>query len=185
MVAQRQGSKAKQMRDAALLTLGWSGALGRSELVALDHADVRFEREGVIVTLRRSKSSQENAVDVAVPYASTPALCPVRALREWIDFAGIKDGPLFRSVDIRGQIGAQRLSDRAVALIVQDLARRVGVKGDFAGHSLRRGFITTAARAGKSERAIKRHSRHKSPQVMRGYIEQATQWDDHAGIGLL
>ena len=37
--------------------------------------------------------------------------------------------------------------------------RRAGLEGDFAGHSLRAGFATAAARAGRSEAAIMRHGR--------------------------
>jgi site-specific recombinase XerD len=43
-------------RDRALLLVGFAGAFRRSELVALTVADVRFAHEGLLVTLRRSKT---------------------------------------------------------------------------------------------------------------------------------
>ena len=45
--------------------------------------------------------------------------------------------------------------------------------GQFAGHSLRRGFITAAANAGVASRDIMAQTGHKSETVMRGYIQDA------------
>ena len=44
------------LRDRALLLVGFSGAFRRSELVALDVADVEVGEDGLTVTLRRSKN---------------------------------------------------------------------------------------------------------------------------------
>ena len=44
---------------------------------------------------------------------------------------------------------------------------------DFAGHSLRRGLATTAARNGATERTIMRTTGHTSTTTVRGYIEDA------------
>ncbi|MGA3123536.1 MAG: integrase [Polyangiaceae bacterium] len=92
------------LRDRALLTLGWSSACRRSELVALDVADVEEQREGLLVHVRRSKRDQEaKGFDKDIPHASAPSLCAVRALRAWLDAAGIKEGPIFRGVDQLGR----------------------------------------------------------------------------------
>lgn len=171
------------LRDRALLLLGFAGALRRSELVALDVTDVRFERAGVVLTLHRSKTNQEGATEeVAVPYGSDLSTCPVRALQSWLDC--VESGPLFRNIARGGRIG-DRLSPHSVASIVKKLAAKVGLDADkLAGHSLRSGFATSAARAGKSEAAIMRQTRHKSVTVARRYIRQGTKWDDHAGYGI-
>src|SRR4029079_6166510 len=47
------------LRDRALLLLGFAGAFRRSELVALDFADLDFSTARVAVTLHRSKTDQE------------------------------------------------------------------------------------------------------------------------------
>jgi len=173
-------------RDRALLLLGFASALRRSELVGLDRNDVRVENEGVIVTLRKSKTDQEaQGVEVAVLYGSNPSTCPVRALQAWLDESGIVDGPLFRGMDRHGNIRPTRLTERIVAAIVKQYATRAGFDpAEFGGHSLRSGFATSAARAGKSEAAIMRQTRHKSVTVARRYIREGTIWNDHAGANI-
>jgi site-specific recombinase XerD len=177
------GDSAIDVRDRALLLVGFAGALRRSELVALDVADVTFEKQGVVLALRRSKTNQEgNDERIAIPYGSDCATCPVRALQAWLEL--VADGPLFRRIDRHSHVGG-RLSDHSVALVVKKLANVAGLDAaKVAGHSLRSGFATSAARAGKSEAAIMRQTRHKSVTVARRYIRQGTKWDDHAGHGI-
>ena len=84
------GDDLKGTRDRALILLGFAGAFRRSELVMLTVADVQFTNDGLIVKLQRSKTDQEGAGDTkGIPYGSTPATCPVRALRAWLDATGI------------------------------------------------------------------------------------------------
>jgi site-specific recombinase XerD len=174
------------LRDRALLTMGWFGAFRRSELVALTVADVKKEREGLVVAVRRSKSDQEgHGAEKGIPYASNHALCPVRALEAWLTAAQIGDGPMFRAVDRHGRVAVDGLSDRTVARIVQGTAEKAGLDPKaFAGHSLRAGFATTAAKKGKSLDAIMRQTLHKSEEVARSYIRHAKLFDDNAAVGL-
>ncbi len=173
-------------RDRALILIGFAAALRRSELVALDVADVRETDDGLVVTVRRSKTDQEGAgAELGVPFGSDPATCPVRAYRKWLHVSGIVEGPIFRAVTRHGTIGASRLSDKAVALVVKRCAERAGYDpAVFAGHSLRAGLITAAAEAGVSERQIMRQSRHESIPVMRRYIRGATIWQDNAAAAV-
>lgn len=175
-------------RDRALLACGFAGAFRRSELVSLDVADLDFRAEGLAVTLRRSKTDQEGAGRiVALPYGSNLDTCPVRALRGWLDAAGITAGPVFRGVNRHGRVSGERLSDRAVALIVKAAAERAGLDAaSYSGHSLRAGLATAAAKAGRSERAIMRQTGHRSERMVRRYIRDASLFDDNAagGIGL-
>ena len=76
------------LRDRALLLIGWTAALRRSELVALEVGDLAFEPEGVVLTIRRSKTDREGAgASVAVPLGGEEATCPVGALRRWLEAA--------------------------------------------------------------------------------------------------
>jgi integrase len=78
------------LRDRALLLVGWTGALRRSELVALTTKDVQFvEGEGVNVYIRQSKADQEaEGLVKGMPYGSNKETCPVTALRQWLQAAG-------------------------------------------------------------------------------------------------
>ena len=171
-------------RDRALLLLGFSGAFRRSELVALDRADIAIRKEGLAVTIRRSKTDQEGAGrSVAICYGSDPATCPVRAVTAWLALVG--DGPVFRAVGKSGRIGAERLSDKAVALVVKRSAEAAGRDpAAYAGHSLRSGFATTAARNGAGEAAIMRQTGHRSLTVLRGYIREGGLFTDTAAAKL-
>jgi len=171
------------LRDRALLLVGWAAALRRSELANLVVSDLRFERDGLIIAVRRSKTDQQAAGDaVAVPFGAQPETCPVRAVRAWFAVAG-DDGAVFRRIDRHGNIGSN-ISATAIASIIRARTAAAGVAGDFAGHSLRAGFATTAAHSGRSETSIMRHGRWKSTQVARRYIRQGSHWVDHPASNL-
>jgi integrase len=90
----------------------------RSELVALDVADLQFCDGGLRVTVRKSKADQEG-LGVTIAIARGSIACPVDAVRAWIKAAGIFYGPLFRPVTMTGKVPARRLSARAVAELVK------------------------------------------------------------------
>jgi site-specific recombinase XerD len=173
------------LRDRALLLIGFGGALRRSELVALDVADVAETETGLLVTIRGSKTDQERA-GVTIAIARGDVACPARALREWLDAAGIEAGPIFRPIDKGGTVRASRLTCRSVANIVKAYAERAGFDArTFSGHSLRAGFLTSAAGKGASIFKMMDVSRHKSVDTLRGYVRDAELFKDHAGAGLL
>jgi site-specific recombinase XerD len=184
MVA-KADTELKGLRDRALLLLGFAGAFRRSELVALNVADLEFCDGGLRVTIRKSKTDQEGlGATIAIARGSTA--CPVDAVGAWIRAAAIVDGPLFRPVTRTGKMSARRLSARAVAELVKCYARRAGLKAaDFSGHSLRSGFLTSAAVQGASIFKMMDVSRHKSVDTLRGYVRDAEMFRDHAGAGLL
>jgi site-specific recombinase XerD len=175
----------KGLRDRTILLLGFAGAFRRSELVALNIADLEFCDGGLRVTIRRGKTDQEGfGATIAVARGSIS--CPVDAVRTWIKAAEISDGPLFRPVTRTGKITPRRLSARAVAELVKKYAHRAGLKAaDFSGHSLRSGFLTSAAARGASIFKMMDVSRHKSIDTLRGYVRDAEIFRDHAGTGLL
>jgi hypothetical protein len=70
--------------------------------------------------------------------------------------------------------------------VVKASARRVGLNAqDFSGHSLRSGFLTSAALHGASIFKMMDVSRHKSMDTLRGYVRDADLFRDHPGAGLL
>jgi integrase len=88
-------------------------------------------------------------------------------------------------VNRHGQVSPERLTDRSVANVVKGAAERAGLDpASYAGHSLRAGLATAAARAGKSERAIMKQTGHKSERMVRKYIREATLFDDNAAASI-
>jgi len=176
------------VRDRALLLLGFAAASRRSELVGLDVEDLEFRDEGLVVTIRRSKTDQEGAGRLAgIPFGSTPATCPVRAVRSWLRESGVEHGPLFRSVDRHGRMSDARLSGKAVGLVVKRGVAAIGLDPDeFGGHSLRAGLATEAARAGAGEIAIMKQTGHRSLATLRGYVRHGTLFVQNAAalVGL-
>src|SRR2546426_855931 len=78
------------IRDRAILLVGFAGAFRRSELAGMTLDDIQFTNDGLVITLRHSKTDQEGeGYDKGIPYGSTPATCPVRALRAWLEASGI------------------------------------------------------------------------------------------------
>jgi site-specific recombinase XerD len=189
-------------RDRALLLVGFAGCFRRAELVALDHADVGLHADGLVLQLRRSKTDPEaRGTEVGIPYGTRLATCPVRALQAWVQAAGIAEGALFRPVNRHGQVLPRRLTDHSVARVVKRTvaaARRAALGAEnyalaelldprrFAGHSLRAGFITSAAAAGVSETDIMRQSRHLRGDTLRKYVRHATVFRQNAAarVGL-
>jgi site-specific recombinase XerD len=175
----------KGLRDRAILLLGFAGAFRRSELVALDVTDLEFCDGGMRVHIRRSKTDQEGAGDTIAIVAGSVA-CPVKAVRAWLEASKISSGPLFRPIGKGSRIGTDRLADHTVVRVVKASARRVGLDPKlFAGHSLRSGFLTSAAGRGASIFKMMDVSRHKSMDTLRGYVRDAELFRDHAGAGLL
>lgn len=145
------GDTLKDARDKALLLIGFAGGFRRSELVAIDCADIEHVPQGIILHIRRSKTDQEGTGrDVGIPYGRT-RWCPVTALNEWLEKAVIEDGALFHQIDRHGNVLSGRLSGEAVSLIVKERVAAVGLSPEeYSGHSLRAGLATSAASAGVS-----------------------------------
>ena len=181
------GDSLQDTRDKAILLLGLAGAFRRSELVALDVADLDFRDQGVVVTLKRSKTNQEGRAETKdIGYGSHALTCPVRALKKWILEGGIAEGPVFRPVT-RLEGGQNRLGDRAIARIVKGAAQRIGLAPElFSGHSLRAGFVTQGYREGVPESDIMQQTGHRSREVLAKYRREGERFRTNlsAKVGL-
>jgi len=173
------------VRDRALLLVGFAGAFRRSELVALDVADLAFRSEGLVVSVRRSKTDQEGAgAEVAISAGEHAATCPVRAVRAWLELASVAEGAVFRSVDRHGRMG-ERLDGAEVSRVVKRAAKRAGLDASrFSGHSLRAGLATTAAKLGRADRSIMRQGRWASRTMVDRYVREASLFTDNASAGI-
>jgi integrase len=169
-------------RDRALMLLGFAGAFRRSELVGLDVEDCIFGKDGLTVTLRRSKTDQDGAGrKIGIPSGSNPETCPVRTTQGWMEMAGVTTGPLFRSINRHGKVRSGRLSGIDVSRVVKKLAKRAGLDpAKYGGHSLRAGHATAAAIAGASERSIMKQTGHRSVQMVRRYIRDGSLFRENS-----
>ncbi|MDE2465236.1 MAG: site-specific integrase [Alphaproteobacteria bacterium] len=174
------------VRDRALLLVGFAGGFRRSELVGLVVEDVSFVPEGMLVMLRRSKTDQEGVGrKVGIPYGRTRA-CPVKALRAWLEKAGVVSGAIFRAVGKGGHLGNQPLTDQSVNLILRKCAMRAGLPCEgLSGHSLRAGLVTSAAKAGVSSWKIRQQTGHRSDAMLQRYIRDADIFVENAAGALL
>lgn len=180
------GTGAKAARDRALLLIGFAGGFRRSELVGLDLRDIEHVRQGIVITIRRSKTDQSaQGRKIGVPYARGRH-CPVTALDAWLSNAGITGGSVFRPVDRHGRIATGRLSGEAVSVIVKERLAAIGIDpADYSGHSLRAGFATSAAQAGVSWWKIRAQTGHSSDAMLARYVRDGELFIDNAAGMLL
>jgi len=170
------------LRNKAILLLGSAGGYRRSEIVGLNVEDLDFRANGLIITLRRSKTDQEGkGYKKGIPYGKQVRTCPVRALKAWLEQAHIHSGPVFRPIDRFGRVSEKRLSSRSVANIVKKGAKLAGLNPDiYSGHSLRAGFATQAAINKASDLSIMRQGGWRSFETVQRYIRDGNLFRDNA-----
>jgi integrase len=172
-------------RDRALLAFGFASAMRRSELVALRVEDLTEQPDGLRVYIAKSKTDQTGeGQTIVIPRGAK--IRPVEALQTWLQAAGISEGPIFRRVHRYGAVRADGLTDHMVARIVKGRCVLAGLDPAlYSGHSLRAGFLTSAAEAGASIFKMMEVSRHRSTDVLSGYVRSANLYRDHAGAAFL
>lgn len=180
------------MRDRALLLVGFACALRRSELVAIDFENLEFVAEGVILHQYKSKTNQTGEErKIAIPFLEVENMCPVRALRRLIDYFSISEGALFRGTGStgrlrHGKLAERRLSAQGVALIIKRYCSAAGYNPDqYSGHSLRAGFITSAAAAGLKSAEIMARTGHKNFEVFFNYVRDGRLFLEHPLLSIV
>jgi integrase len=166
-------------RDRVVLALGMAAALRRSELAALRVEDVELRPDGLVVRVVRSKTDQVGAgVSVGVARGRFRHSCPVRAVQVWLELARLERGPLLRQVSRGGRVLERGISGDRIARLVKRSVAAAGLDPKrYSGHSLRAGLATTAARAGKSDRAIMMQGRWQGRRMVDRYVRDATLLD--------
>lgn len=175
-------------RDAAVLLVGFTMALRRSELVALNAEDLELHERGIVATIRRQKNDKEGkGMRKAVVLADDPTLCATLAVKRWLRISKRSSGPLFCTIVHGDHPRDTRLSGQGVNRIVKRYAEAAGLaEMGFSSHSMRAGFVTSAAKAGKSLDAIQSQTGHQSLNTLLGYIRRAVELgDENPTAGLL
>ncbi len=186
MVAAIVGNGLRQKLERAVLLVTWWAALRRSETAALKFSEVKFQAEGVIVTVSRSKSDQTGeGADIGLIRTKDVSVCPITALQEWLTASGISDGMLFRSVGRRGMGKCLEVSGKSIARLVKRLALIIGLDASrFSGHSLRSGFVTEAIAQQREPVVIRKTTRHESAREFEKYIRGRDVFAINAAKGM-
>lgn len=169
------------LRDRAILLVAFAGALRRSELVALHVHHIERRARGIVLHIDESKTDQEGKGE-QLPVPNGRTLKPVAALDAWLEAAGITSGPVFRSVDRHGRVGAGALDEGSIARIVKRAIAAAGLQAEiFSGHSMRAGFVTSALDRGEDPLLIMKQTRHVKVDTLKIYDRREAGFDDHAG----
>jgi len=180
------GVGAKDIRDKALLLIGFAAGFRRSELIGLDIEDIQFVTQGLVISVNRSKTDQTGqGRKVGIPFAEGMH-CPVHSLKQWIGFIGADSGPIFRPISRHEFISPKRLTGNAVASIVKERVRTIGLAPEnYSGHSLRSGLATSAAFSGVPLLKIRQQTGHKSDSTLSRYVRNAELFIGNAVSTLL
>jgi integrase len=168
------GSDLLGLRDRAIILLGFAGGFRRSELVALEIADINWRRDGITILIKRSKGDQEGeGQTVGILYGRRERTCPVRALKRWIEASGLAEGVIFRRV--KGSGIAAALTDQVIWRVVKRHAAAAGLDpSNLGAHSLRVGHVTQALENGADPVKAKEQLRHKKLDTTLGYNRSAS-----------
>lgn len=174
------------IRDRAILLMGWYCAFRQSELVSIHIEDVTYHEEGIKIFLRKSKTDVYGQGETkAIKYNANTEKCPIHALKAWLELAEITKGPIFRGVDNSCYISETEMGKSQVAIIIRRRMHeyylsegysqeKAGDLADkYAGHSLRRGFVTSTYLRGATDAQIMKTTGHKSLQNLMRYKEDA------------
>lgn len=168
------------VRDRALLLFAWaSGGRRRSEVSAATMSQLRKVDEDMYwFRLDRSKTNQAGGHG-----RTTRPEKPIRgqaaqAMTAWLQQAAITDGPIFRRL-WKGHPGPG-LSPAAVAAVVKKRAALAGIEGDWAGHSLRSGFVTEAGRRKVPLGDIMAMTEHRQAATVMGYYRSGELFESEA-----
>ncbi len=162
----------RDIRDRAILTVGFVLALRSATLVELDFGDVEFCPEGAILIIRREKQNRVGSIrELGLPLFRDPQICPVRALREWLAIRPAVDEALFTQVTGVGR--GLRMSTQAVYRLVKRALGLIGASADgYGSHSMRAGLVTACGEKGVPELVIAATTGHSDLRVLRQYFRR-------------
>jgi len=158
-------------RERALLCVAYETLARRGELVTLKVRDIDFHPDSTgRALIRRGKTDAEGQGRVAYLSRET-----VKWLKVWLQHAGISEGPLFRRLIGRDQIGGA-LNPGSIAPIFKRVAQWIGMPERFvaevSGHSTRVGAAQDLAELDIDLAAITQAGGWKSTRMPLQYAEK-------------
>lgn len=183
----KEANTIKSIRDSAIIQIAYFGAFRRSEVVAIKTEHLSFESRGLLITIPKSKTDQSGEGKIkALPFGNDK-VCPVSAIQEWLQHAGIKEGYVFRPISRWGEIKSGQLKANSINTILKNVAKKSDIEfaDQISSHGLRRGFATSAANAGADFAKIKKQGGWSSDETVRGYIEEGELFKENAASNLM
>jgi len=174
------------IRNAAIISVGFAGAFRRSELCNIQIADLEIIQphdgpEKMFITIRKSKTDQQGSGQkIAIPEGKR--IRPIHRLKEWLRVSGIDEGYVFQTMKRGGTLRGNPMHHSDIPRIVKHYAALIGVDAsNVAAHSLRAGFVTSAAVHNARMDKIMEVTRHRNPVTVLRYIRDADAFTNHAG----
>ena len=188
-------TRLKELRDRALVLLGFGLGARISELVLLDVEDIEQLSQGLLVSVYRQKTRKHHKVKI--PRAYVPGI--VEGVQAWIGAlaeAGYTAGPMFPRIDRYGHLGPGgagrkdgnpdgRMTANAAGRAFSAAMRQAGPGERWTTHSLRRGMATEARYHGHDQITIaKQGGWAPNSASMLGYMEDGDGWVNNALKGM-
>ena len=176
-----EGASLKDLRIAAVTSLGFAGFFRFNELINIQPNHIFFHEQFVKVFVPKSKTDVYREGNYAYISKLESNYCPVAVLRRYIQAADIdlsSQLPLFRPLT-KNKLGYTlrngKLSYTRCREIFKDALKDVGYDPkDYGLHSLRSGGITSVVSNdlshNVSERLLKLHGRWKSDEAKDMYV---------------
>ena len=165
------GDRLIDVRNRALLAMGYDTLLRRSELVSLEVSDLLEEIDGTATLLVRSGKTDGDGRGATLYVARDT----VQLVKTWLELGGVDGGRVFRSVRKDGTVGEQ-LDASQVPRIYKRMARRAGLPGDIvdtlSGHSTRVGPVQDMIACGIGLPAILQSGRWQTTRMVQRYGER-------------
>lgn len=181
------------LRDAAVFAIGFAGALRRSEICNLQMNDLEIIEtlepttapQKMFLHIRKSKTDQ-TASGQKIAILEGRQILPISRLMKWLNVSRITSGPVFQTMRRGGSLRGNQLHHSDIPRLIKHYAKLIGLDDkEVAGHSLRAGFVTSAAAHNARLDKIMEITRHRSPTTVMKYIRDAESFTDHAGQGFM
>jgi integrase len=169
-------------RDRAYILLGYASAMRPGELAALREPDITTAPDGLLITIRRSKTDPEGHGQlIGIAEGTHPETDPIRALAAWRTLRATSSrtggggrassrGPVFTQILACGNATNRPVSATGLSHALQRRAEAVDLGHlPISGHSLRAGHATTAALNGADLDRIAAQTRHTHLDTLRNH----------------
>lgn len=169
------------IRNRALLLIGFSAGLRRSELCSMTREQVKITEDGLVVELGRTKTDQEGkGRAIAIPKNNNPSYCAVDAFKSFLVSRGDAPGPLWLRSYKNRHFQGEPITEFWLSKLVKAWVGKIGLDADqYSGHSLRVGLVTSLAMAGVDLFEIQRFVGHGKVETTLRYVRIAEMFTNN------